>query len=315
MIHGSGVRIGLHSGQQYHTVDEMRILWGRAEELGFDFVSLFDHFRPPLGGPGGPCFEGTTLLSALAASTRRVRCGMLVSPVTWRHPAIAASIAATLDHVSSGRLEFGVGAGGPDLGYEQYGIHFPPPRQRLEMLDEACHLMRRLWTEEVTDFTGRHFHLSGARLAPKPLQPHLPLIIGGGGERHTLRIVARHADIWNVLPGDPDTYRRKRDRLAGYCSEAGRAVADIRGSITFRVVLAADERSASQRWAERMPHIPPADRSEYLLFGTPEQCVAALLPYLRLGARDLLLGCRPPLDWPTIELFASQVAPALRAAV
>ncbi|MFC4585729.1 TIGR03560 family F420-dependent LLM class oxidoreductase [Sphaerisporangium corydalis] len=310
------IRFGLHSGQQYRTFDEALLLWRRAEELGYDWVSVFDHYRPPLGGPNGVCFDGPTLLSALAAHTSRVRCAILVSSVTWRHPAVAAAIAATLDHVSGGRLEFGLGAGGPDLGYQQYGIPFPEPRVRLEMLEEYCQVVRGLWSRERTTFHGRHYDLVDARLSPKPLQARLPLVIGGGGEKRTLRVVARHADVWNTLAGDPGEYRRKREVLARHCAEAGRDPGEIRGSITFRAVLAADEARVGLRRAERLAMLPAGspDLAEYVTFGTPEECVRDLLPYVRLGARDLLLGVRPPVDWETVELFAERVVPALRAA-
>ncbi|RFU86639.1 LLM class flavin-dependent oxidoreductase [Streptomyces triticagri] len=310
------IRFGVHSGQQYRSFSEGLELWQRAEELGYDWVSLFDHYRPQLGGPQGPCFDGPTLLSALAARTDSIRCAMLVSTMTWRHPALAAAMAATIDHVSDGRLEFGLGAGGFDFGYEQYGIDFPAPQDRLDMLEESCHVMRSLWTEECTTFDGKHFTLRDARLEPKPVQPHLPLVIGGGGEKRMLGIVAKHADVWNMLVTDEGVYRRKLDIIARHCSENGRDPGEIRPSITFRAVLAETEWEAERRRRERLQILPPdsPDLSEYLTFGTPDQCVADLLPYLRLGVRDFLIGFRPPVDWRTMELFAGHVAPALRAA-
>ncbi|MFD6880240.1 MULTISPECIES: LLM class flavin-dependent oxidoreductase [unclassified Streptomyces] len=308
------IRFGVHSGQQYRRFDDCLTLWTRAEELGYDWVSLFDHQRPPLGGPDGPCFDGPTLLAALAARTRRIRCGMLVSAVTWRHPALAASIAATLDHVSRGRLEFGVGAGGADLAYAQYGIDFPSAGDRLDMLDEACEIMRGLWTRERVDHAGKHYNLVGACLEPKPLQDRLPLVIGGGGEKRTLRTVARHADVWNTLVTDLDTYRRKQAILREHCAEIGRDPEEIRLSMTFRVVLAEDDDRAEERKRERLSLLPAgsSDLGEYLTFGTAQQCIAALIPYVRLGVRDFLLGLRPPVDWETMRIFAEQVAPALR---
>ncbi|MFJ3837468.1 LLM class flavin-dependent oxidoreductase [Streptomyces sp. NPDC054904] len=308
------IRFGVHSGQQYRRFDDCLTLWTRAEELGYDWVSLFDHQRPPLGGPDGPCFDGPTLLAALAARTRRIRCGMLVSAVTWRHPALAASIAATLDHVSRGRLEFGVGAGGADLAYAQYGIDFPSAGDRLDMLDEACEIMRGLWTRERVDHAGKHYNLVGACLEPKPLQDRLPLVIGGGGEKRTLRTVARHADVWNTLVTDLDTYRRKQAILREHCAEISRDPEEIRLSMTFRVVLAEDDDRAEERKRERLSLLPAgsSDLGEYLTFGTAQQCIAALIPYVRLGVRDFLLGLRPPVDWETMRIFAEQVAPALR---
>jgi F420-dependent oxidoreductase-like protein len=314
-IHGDRIRVGLHSGQQYATFVECLGVWQRAEALGYDWVSIFDHFRPPLGGRDGPCLEGTTLLAALATATSRVRCGFMVSPVTWRHPAITAAAAATIDQISGGRLEFGLGAGGGDLGYEQYGIPFPDARQRLAMLDETCRILRGLWTRETTTFTGRHYRLTEAHLEPKPVQERLPLVIGGEGERRMLRIVAEHADIWNTLAGTPDIYRRKLDALARLCHAADRDPADIRRSVTFRAVLDDTGHGAEARAREifgRLPADSP-DHREYLVVGTPEDCVDRLAAYMDLGVGDFLLGARPPVDWHTVELFAQKVAPALRA--
>ncbi|MGY0236070.1 LLM class flavin-dependent oxidoreductase [Longispora urticae] len=313
-VHGPALRLGLHSGQQYRDFDEPLLLWRRAEELGYDWISLFDHYRPPIDGPGGPCLDGPSLLAALAARTGRIRCAMLVSAVTWRPPAIAAAIAATLDHVSGGRLEFGLGAGSADHGYAQYGIPFPDVATRLGMLDEACRIVRRLWTEPVTTFDGAHFQLRDAYLEPKPVQARVPLVIGGSGRR-LLGIAAEHADIWNTLAGDLTRYRARVAVLERHCRELGRPAADIRRSVTFRVVLGADEATARARMAERVALLPAdsPDLAEYLMCGTPRQCVEALAPFVRDGVGDLILAVRPPLDWATIELFAREVSPALRA--
>src|SRR6266511_3610796 len=219
LIFGNDIRFGVHSGPQNTSFDEYRDLWVRCEELGYDWVSDFDHFLPIQSDPTGPQFEGMTLLSAMAAHTRRVRCGMLVLGVTYRHPAVVANMAATIDHVSGGRLELGMGAAWFELEHEQYGIPFPRIGVRMDMLDEACRIMRSLWTQETTTFEGKHFQLKDARLEPKPLQEHLPLVIGGAGERRTLRIVAEHGDIWNTFYGDVDDYRHKLGVLAGHCAD------------------------------------------------------------------------------------------------
>ncbi|WP_320064511.1 LLM class flavin-dependent oxidoreductase [Micromonospora sp. RTGN7] len=313
-VHGDAVRFGVHSGQQYHSFAELLDLWQRAESLGYDWASLFDHYRPPLGGPAGPCFDGLSLLAALAARTTRIRCAMLVSAVTWRHPAIAANIAATIDHISGGRLEFGVGAAGADLAYEQYGIPFPSAGARLDLLDDACRVLRGLWEQPSTTFTGRQVRLTEAHLEPKPLQARIPLIVGGEGERRMLRIVAEHADIWNTLAGDPAGYAHKLDVLGRHCAAVGRDPATVRKSVTFRVALADDPAQARERFAataQRLGADSPVLR-EYLTVGTPEDCVRDLRPYLELGVRDFVLGARPPVDWRSVELFAERVAPVLR---
>jgi F420-dependent oxidoreductase-like protein len=314
-IFGPDIRFGLHSGPQNTTFEDYRDLWVRCEELGYDWVSDFDHFLPIHSDSAGPQFEGTTLLAAMAAHTERVRCGMLVLGVTYRHPAVVANIAATIDHISGGRLEFGMGAAWFELEHEQYGIPFPRIGVRMDMLDEACRIMRSLWTQETTTFEGRHFQLKDAQLAPKPVQEHLPLVIGGAGERRTLRIVAEHGDIWNMLMGDFDEYRHKLDVLAGHCADVGRDPNDVRKSLTFRAFLDEDQRAAHERMRATYGGDPPERMKRMMIVGTPEQCVERLRAYADLGVGDFLLSTFAPVDWPTVELVAGSVAPALRQAV
>jgi F420-dependent oxidoreductase-like protein len=311
-IHGDAIRFGVHCGPESTTFEDYRDLWLRCEELGFEWVSDFDHFLPIFGDPAGRQFEGTTMLAAMAAHTSRVRCGMLVLGVTYRHPAVVGNIAATIDHVSGGRLELGMGAAWYELEHQQYGIPFPRIGVRMDMLDEACRILRSLWTQESTTFEGQHYQLKDAHMQPKPVQEHLPLVIGGSGERRTLRIVAEHGDIWNTFFGDLDRYRHLVDVLDGHCGDVGRDRADVRQSLTFRAVLGETE-AAAQAHAEEIFGGPPPEHLRHMyVVGTPEQCVEALRPYAALGAGDFLLGQQAPFDLQTIELVAEQVAPALR---
>jgi alkanesulfonate monooxygenase SsuD/methylene tetrahydromethanopterin reductase-like flavin-dependent oxidoreductase (luciferase family) len=176
--------------------------------------------------------------------------------------------------------------------------------------------LRSLWERDRTTYAGRHFRLDGATLQPKPVQRRLPLVIGGAGPR-LLRVVAEHADVWNALPGPVERYRGTVRRLTARCAEVGRDPDGIRRSITFRAVLGRTPAEAAARRDEVFGRLPAGspDVAEYLSVGTPEQCVADLLPYAELGVRDFLLGARPPVDWRTVELVATEVAPALRAAV
>jgi alkanesulfonate monooxygenase SsuD/methylene tetrahydromethanopterin reductase-like flavin-dependent oxidoreductase (luciferase family) len=312
-IYGDRSRVGIHSGQLHGSYDICLDLALQAEQLGYEWMSLIDHFRPNSYGPECPCFEGTTLLAALAARTSRIRCALLVSAVSWRHPAILANIASTLDNISAGRLEFGIGAGAPDRAYEQYGIPFPEESVRMEMLDEACSIVRSLWTQNTTTYHGKYFGLDDARLAPKPIQRHLPLVVGGGGIRRTLALVARHADIWNTLAVDPVSYQRKAVAMEAHCFSAGKSPANIRRSITFRAVLDRTRGNAERRARELLASAPVDVRAEYLTFGTPDQCVADLQPFAEQGVRDFLLAVKAPIDWQTVKMFATDVAPRLRA--
>jgi F420-dependent oxidoreductase-like protein len=309
-----GLRFGIHSGQQHTDFPGYVELWRRAEDLGFDWASVFDHFLPIRSDPEGRCFEGLTLLSAMAALTSRLRIGIIVLGVTYRHPAVVANMAATIDHVSGGRLELGLGAAWYELEHDQYGIPFPPIGRRMDMLDEACRVVRSLWTEQRTTFEGEHYRLRDALCEPKPLQPHLPLWIGGSGERRTLRIVAEHADGWNTLLMPEEEYRHKLEVLDRHCADVGRDPAEIRKQLVAALLLADDEEEAEERLRERADRVgEEVERLRNDLFaGTPEQCVEKLAPYAELGVRDFLLMSRPPGDPQTMELLAREVAPALR---
>ena len=238
---------------------------------------------------------------------------MLVSPVSLRHPAAAAMTACTLDHISRGRLEWGVGAGSADLAYGSYGITFPPIRERMGRLDEACSIMTSLWRGDEVTMTGKYYRLAGARVVPGPIQSRIPLIVGGSG-RMLLDITARYADTWNTIVAPPQAYRRACERLAVACAEIGREPLSVRRSLTFRAVLAVTPHEARARAEQIKTRLGSAhpDHAEYLTIGTPTQCGADLNVFRSLGVTDFLLGCRPPLDWETIELFAEQVVPLLR---
>lgn len=306
---GDQIRFGVHSGPQNTSFGDYLELWRRSEALGYDWVSAFDHFMPIFSNPEGPCFEGVTLMAAMAAHTTRVRVGMLVTGVTYRHPAVAANMAATIDHISGGRVEYGVGAAWFEKEHVQYGIPFPRIGVRMDMLDETCRIMRGLWTQERFSFEGKHFQITDAQMDPKPVQEHLPLVIGGSGEKRTLRIVAEHGDVWNTFLGDLETFEHKLGVLERHCVDVGRDPADIRKSMTFRAILADGDVAVEQRRRE-LEATAPAGRSFFT--GTPEQCVEHLRPFAERGAGDFLLAAAAPYDWETIDLVAREVAPALR---
>lgn len=195
---------------------------------------LFDHFVPINGHVEGPCLDGWTLLGALAAATQRVRLGLMVGCNEYRYPAVLAKIATTVDQVSNGRLDMGLGAGWFETEYKMYGIPFPPPVQRIRELDEACQVIKLLWTQELADFDGKYYRLEGARHEPKPIQkPYPPIVIGGSGEKMTLRVVARHADIWNFGGGPPEEALRKSRILDEHCAAIGRDPGTIVRSTQF----------------------------------------------------------------------------------
>jgi F420-dependent oxidoreductase-like protein len=209
-------------------------VWDAAEELTvLDAGWLFDHFMPILvERTDGPCFEGWTALSFLAGRTTRLRLGLMVTGNTYRHPAVLANMAATFDVVSGGRLELGLGAGWFEAEHRAYGLPFPSVRDRLQALDEACAVIDSLLTQPLTTFDGRYYQLEDAPCEPKPVQaPRPPLVIGGGGERFTLRTAARWADQWNFPGRDPDELRHKHDVLRRHCADLGRDPDEIEVSV------------------------------------------------------------------------------------
>jgi F420-dependent oxidoreductase-like protein len=310
------VRFGIHAGQQHTTFEAYLGLWRAVEDLGFDWASVFDHFLPIQSNPEGPCFDGLTLLSALAAHTRTIRCGVIVVGVTYRHPAVLANIASTVDHVSGGRLELGMGAAWYEMEHDEYGIPFPPIGRRISMLGEALKVVRALWTQHRANFKGRHFVLEEALCEPKPVQsPHPPLWVGGAGEKRTLRVVAESADGWNTFFMPEEAYKHKLNVLAEHGRAVGRDTDQIRKQLVVQAVVAESE-SDLQRRLQALANTRGVDPERLRaagLVGTPEQCVEKLLPYVRLGVGDFLIGARPPADLETLELIAKRVAPAVKA--
>ena len=203
------MKLGLDISQHQLTWDEILERARFAEQAGFDGVWVFDHFKALYGDPKGPCFEGWTLLAALAAATSTVRLGTLVTGITYRHPSLLATEAVTVDHISNGRLELAVGAAWFEQEHYELGFDFPPAAERIRRLDEAVEVMGLLMTTDGATFEGDFFRLGGASYNPKPLQrPRPPLWIGGGGENLMLPLVARRADVWHAF-GDIDGISRK----------------------------------------------------------------------------------------------------------
>jgi F420-dependent oxidoreductase-like protein len=231
------LRWGVKTSPQHTTYEAMLKVWQEADRnTAFEHAWLFDHFNPIQGSLDGPCFEGWTTLAALAARTERLRLGLMVAGNTYRHPAVHAHMAATVDVISNGRLDFGVGAGWNEYEHNSMGIPLYAPGERIRRLGEACELTKRLFTQPLTDFEGRYYQLKEARLEPKPVQkPYPPFVIGGAGEQLTLRVVARYADVWNSMPGDVETFKRKLGILHDHCAAVGRDPGEIEPSVQARV--------------------------------------------------------------------------------
>lgn len=221
------MRLGLDVSQHQLDWPELLRRVRFAEASGFDGAWVFDHFKPLYSDPNGPCMEGWTLLAALAVATERIRLGTLVTGVTYRHPSVLAAEAVTVDQISDGRVELAIGAAWFETEHRELGIPFPPAQERTERLEEAVQVIRLLMTEDRATFAGRHYRLEGATYHPRPVQqPHPPIWIGAGGERRTIPIAARHADVWHSF-GSVESLKRKTEVLERAVEAGGRDPASI----------------------------------------------------------------------------------------
>ena len=223
------VSFGIKTSPQHVTYDAMLKVWQEADGIPvIEHAWLFDHFAPIQGDVAGPCLEGWTVLAAFAAATERLRLGLMVTGNTYRHPAVLAKIAATVDVISNGRLELGIGAGWNEYEHSSMGIPLYQPGERIRRLGEACDIIKGLFTQPTFDFDGRYYQLKDARSEPKPVQkPWPPFVIGGSGEQLTLRVVAKQADIWNYTGGSVEEFRHKVSVLHGHCAAVERDPAEI----------------------------------------------------------------------------------------
>jgi len=304
------IHFGVTLPQIKRTWSETRATCQEIESLGYDSVWLNDHLYG-IPGPHIPILEAWTTLSAVGAITSRVQLGTLVSPVGFRNPALLAKMAATLDHITGGRLIVGLGSGWYEMEFSGYGFEFPPLATRLQQLDEAAILMKQMWTEEQPSFTGKHFHTNGVYCLPKPEhKPHLPLLIGGGGERVLLRLAARHADIWNNLAVHQSQLAHKVDVLRRHCAAIGRDPASIQVSQQTMVVIGKDEADAAAK-VERARAIYGGHLGAGIA-GTPQACIEQIRTHAAAGCTMFIIEFFGRDTREPARLFAETVLPELR---
>jgi len=295
---------GVHTGVQNTTVDELRDLWAGAEELGFDAVSVWDHlYSSDLAG--FECHEAVAMHAALACATTTVRCGCLVYCAGYRHPGVLAKAATTIDHLSGGRAEIGLGAGWAQTEYDAYGFPFPPIGERLDLLAESAAAVRSLLRDESTTVDGSRVRLTDARNEPRPVQPDLPIWIGGAGERRTARIVAQHGDGWNLPFVAADDLAAKRTALDAHCADIGRDLAEIR--IGVNVIVCDDDASLLAQFGPRAEAV----RRGAVVGTSVEHTAEALGRYVAAGADTVNVALRAPWNPGALERAAAAVA-ALR---
>ena len=306
------MKFGVHTGPQNCTYDDLRRVWSIADDGGFEWASIWDHFYPALTDPTGTCFEAISIMTALACETRRVRVGCLVFCAAYRNPAVLANAAVTIDHVSGGRLEIGLGCGWSQAEFDAYGIPFLPIKDRLDQLEESVQIVRSLFDNERTTFHGKHFQMTDAYCYPKPLQKRPRIWLGGGGERRVLRMVARYADAWNVPFIGPVTFAEKNRILDDWCAREGRDPQTVLRTVNLGLAMSVDDAAAEkkragleQQFGAFLPMVEPG-----MLIGTPAKVIDRIGEYRRAGAEWVIVALRAPFDWQSLELFHTKVMPA-----
>ena len=296
------VRFGLQLWPQSTTWPEVRDAAVAAEAAGWDSIWTWDHLLAIQGPWQQPIYEGWTFLAAVASITSRVRVGLMVGANTFRNPGLTTKLATTLDHVSNGRAVLGIGGAWFDREHEAFGYDFgKSPGQRLDWLGEAVPLMRRLLDGEQVTHVGRFYTFTDALCEPRPIQSHLPILIGGSGPKKTLPIVARHGDAWNTS-GELDDVKTSLDLLAGYCREAGRELSDIELTVSFPTIIRDSVEDAEEARAKQLAHNGLENLGGVpLLTGAPEAIAERLRPYLALGFSTVIVRMPAPFDRETID--------------
>jgi F420-dependent oxidoreductase-like protein len=279
----------------------------RAEELGYDSIWVYDHFHNVPRPAHEAVFECWTTIAAISQRTSRIRLGQMVGCNSYRSPGLLAKITSTIDVISGGRLDWGIGAGWYENEYRGYGYEFPKPKDRIGMLRETVEIVKSMWSEPETTYRGEYYELTRANCDPKPLQqPHPPIWIGGGGEQLTLRVVAKHADRSN-FGGKPDDFARKCEILKGHCAAVGRDYDEIRKTWSPEVFVRETEEELLAGGYRSVWNEPFGTWRANNLVGTPEQVCEKIEQYRRLGCTGFIPWNADYPDTTTLELFATKV--------
>jgi F420-dependent oxidoreductase-like protein len=310
-----GIRFGVQTPTQNVTFERLRETWQLIDSLGYDTAWTFDHFFALGPDPSGPCFEGWTSLAALMAATSRVQGGVLVTGNTYRHPAVLANMASTLDHACSGRLIMGMGAAWFELEHNAYGIPFGTTAERIRRLDEALDVIKGLWTQKQLTFEGRYYTLKNAYCEPKPLQrPRPPIMIGGAGEKLMLRVVAKHADLWNTF-GSVELFRQKIAVLREHCVAVGRNIDEIDISWAGAAFITESKQAKDTMVTEiaRAFGRTPEEMESGTLVGTVAEIRDRIQKFISAGVTHFIVSAMPPFDHNTLRRFADEIMPSYRS--
>jgi len=313
------IRFGFQAGQQNVEWSRMRDVWHKLDAWGYDSIWAFDHFYPIFTpDPAGPCMESWTLLAALSQHTSHARIGALVNSNTYRNPCVLAKMATTLDHASGGRLNLGIGAGWYELEHRSFGIDFKTVGGRLAALDESCQILKGMFTHERTTLQGKHYDVNDAVLNPKPIQkPGVPIMIGGRGEKGLLKIVAKHADMWNTMHSDPAEMKRLIGVIERHGDTVGRNTDEIEKTIMLPLCYGAPrekENAIASRIASISGRTPERAR-DLMMVGGKQECLDKVKAYAEIGVTHFILNAQwPILNDDEFQAFAEDVAPVARSA-
>lgn len=280
-----------------------------AENAGFDSFWVMDHFHQIkfVGSPDEPMLESWTTISALAGMTTKIKLGTLVTGIVYRHPAILAKISATLDVLSKGRLFMGIGAAWNQEESFAYGIPFPPTKERLLRLEEVIQIILKMWTKSTATFNGKYYQLKDAYCNPKPIQkPHPPIMVGGGGERNTLRIVAKYADACNLF-GSIETIKRKLSILKEHCKNVVRDYDSILKTKLGIVLIDNDKEVLNKRVNELFKGMPNEQIREFVIYGTQEEVLREVESFENAGIEYFIVDLDPSRELEQLELFADKI--------
>lgn len=293
--------------EAYETMTRVALL---VEELGFDSIWLYDHFHTVPQPTQQVTFESWMSTAALARDTKRVRIGQIVTCNSYRNPALLAKMASTVDVLSHGRLELGIGAGWYEHEYRAYSYDYPDAPTRLRQLREAVQVILKMWTEEEAVFEGRYYQVRGAINQPKGVQkPHIPLLIGGGGEKVTLKLVAQYGDACNVGHLDNEGLARKFAILKQHCDTVGRDYQQIRRTVLMNCAISADDAEALKKAEAFRRNIPSGRMREQALVGTPDAIRTRLREMEQAGAQEVIIYLPDAANLESVRLLASACRP------
>jgi F420-dependent oxidoreductase-like protein len=308
------IRFGIQTGQQLIEWSDMLALWQKADRWGYDSLWNFDHFYPIFVDPEGPCLESWTTLSALAQATTRARIGTLVNGNTYRNPCLTAKMAASLDHISGGRLNLGIGAGWFELEHESFGVDYKTTLGRLEALDESCRILHGMFTQERTTFAGKHYSVKDVICSPKPLQkPKPPIMIGGTGEKVLLRLVARHADMWNAFES-AERMGELIEILRRHADAEKRDADAIEKSVMIPLAYNAGREREEFVCAlvAGMSQTSPDEARSRIMIGGKQECLDTIERYRGAGITHFIFMLFAPYFMEDLQGFAEEVMPAVR---